>query len=456
VTFDYLGRDGRSSTTPIGSDDTAAPFFYREIEGRPTMWGFPNIPVVSNARLWEYYQANPSQFRADENATYRAAVTPSKRAEEIVSAAFVRFDGSFLDRRLKIVTGVRGEQTNIKAEGPLTDPTRNFQRDASGRILLGANGRPLAIASDPLTISKLTFISRGAKVDKEYLRWFPSVNAGFNVREQLVARAAYYHSIGRPNFNQYAGGITLPDTEADPSTNNRITVNNAGIKPWTAHTTSVALEYYFAKVGVFSVSAFRRDFENLFATALLPATPEFLALYGLDPGVYGEYLVSTQRNLTDSVRMEGVTVNYKQALTFLPTWARGVQVFGNATAQHARGEATGEFQFSPRLANAGISLTRARYSVRFDVNHRGRQEVSALSGRGIQPGTTRWAPPRTSIDVTGETVIWKNLRVFAKLKNVADQAVDFELYGPSTPPLARFQQRERYGALWTFGLKGTY
>src|SRR5205807_436761 len=128
-----------------------------------------------------------------------------------------------------------------------------------GNFILGSNGRPLTIlpASDALGVSKLTFISRGAKVHKEYLRWFPSFNASYNLRENLIARGAWYTSIGRPNFNQYAGGITLPDSESAPSASNRITVNNAGVKPWTAKTTMLTLEYYFARVGIFSISAFR-------------------------------------------------------------------------------------------------------------------------------------------------------------------------------------------------------
>ena len=59
---------------------------------------------------------------------------------ELVSAAYFRADLGFLSNRLKIVTGLRAEQTNIDAEGPLTDPSRNIQRDASGRPVLGANG----------------------------------------------------------------------------------------------------------------------------------------------------------------------------------------------------------------------------------------------------------------------------------------------------------------------------
>ena len=108
------------------------------------------------------------------------------------------------------------------------------------------------------------------------------------------------------------------------------------------------------------------------------------------------------------------------------------------------------------MANAGISLTRATYSARVDLNHRGRQTVSTLTGRGIQPDTTRYAAARTSVDLTAEHVLWRQLRFFAKLRNVTDVGVDFEFHGPATPDYARFQQRERYGALWTFGVKGTF
>ena len=82
--------------------------------------------------------------------------------------------------------------------------------------------------------------------------------------------------------------------------------------------------------------------------------------------------------------------------------------------------------------------------------------MNTLSGRGIENGTTRYAAPRTSIDITGEHKLWKQFSVFAKLRNVTDVGVDFEFYGPSTPEVAKFQQRERYGALWTFGLKGNF
>ena len=54
----------------------------------------------------------------------------------------------------------------------------------------------------------------------------------------------------------------------------------------------------------------------------------------------------------------------------------------------------------------------------------------------------------SAIDITGEHVLWQQFRIFAKLRNVTDVGADFEFYGPSTPDVAKFQQRERYGALY--------
>ena len=285
-TYNFVGADGRASTVPAGNDDSAAPFIDPSFSSRVAPYGFPPIGGISSEKLYEYFVANPSHWTQNANNNYRSPIGLSKRAQELISSVYVRGDLQLLDRRLKLVGGVRAEQTNIEAEGPLTDPTLNFQRNAQGQFILGANGRPLLITNDALQTSILTFIDRGAKAEKEYLRIFPSLNASYNVRENLIARAAVYTSVGRPDFNQYAGGLTLPDTELAPASNNRIVVSNVGIKAWSARTFNARLEYYFEGVGQLSVGAFRRDFENFFGATTFTATPEFLALYSLHPALY--------------------------------------------------------------------------------------------------------------------------------------------------------------------------
>lgn len=458
--YSFVGRDGRASTTPVGSDDGAASLVDASFSQRTAPYGFPQIQWVSNEQALALFNSNPGYFTSDANTLYRNMVTGSKRAEETISALYVRGDLQLFDRRLKLVGGVRGEQTNDKAWGPLTDPTRNFQRDAQGKPVLGTNGRPLTIATDPLAVSKLTFIERGARAEKEYLRLFPSLNASFNIRENLVARAAYYHSVGRPDFNQYAGGITLPDSTQGPSPTNQIVVNNAGIKAWSARSGNVRLEYYFSGVGQVSVGAFRREIENMFGNTVFIPTPAFLGEYGLDPAVYGAYNVSTQYNLPGVVRMEGLEFNYKQALTFLPSWARGLQLFANGNTLRAIGpnvDALTGANYIPRSANWGISLTRQKFDVRINWNYHGRQLMGPVAaGRGIAPGTKNWSSKRNYVDISGEYRLHKWVSLYAAIRNLNDVPEDMEIVNTQTPYLARLRQRQNFGALWTVGLKGSF
>ena len=154
----------------------------------------------------------------------------------------------------------------------------------------------------------------------------------------------------------------------------------------------------------------------------------------------------------------GLDVSYKQSLTFLPRWARGVQVFANASAQRATGAAAEEFSgYVPRTYNWGASLSRPKYHVRANWNYRGRQRRGlAAIGASIDPATYNWGSKKLFIDVQGEFVLRRGLSLFANLRNVNDATEDFEIAGPTTPAHAQFRYREDFGSLWTFGLKGTF
>ncbi|WP_414661785.1 TonB-dependent receptor [Horticoccus sp. 23ND18S-11] len=455
-TYTYVGADGRQNTT----NGTAVRFLDPVFSTRFAPYGFPQIQYPDNKEVFAYWRKNPNEFTLDENNLYRSNVTNSKHAQESVSATYLRGDVSLLDRRLLLVGGVRVEQTNIEADGPLTDLTLNVQRDAQGRPLRNAAGAVIPITTDALASSRLTFLERSAHAKKEYLRLFPSLNVTFNLRENLIARAAVSTSIGPPDFNQYAGGVSLPNTDNVPSNTNRIVVNNVAIKPWTANTVKVRLEYYFAGVGQISIGAYRRHFQNFFGATVFDATPEFLALYNLDPAEFGPYQVSTQRNLENVVRTEGLDFSYRQALTFLPHWARGLQVFANGSL--AKTNATpgflgaSGFNEIPRYAAWGVSFTRPRYNLRLNWTWRADQNQGAVTGVGIEPDTFNYTPGYTKLDILGEFTVWKRVAVFANLRNVTDVADRGTTMGPNTPYHATLRFMERYGSLWTIGVKGTF
>ena len=235
-------------------------------------------------------------------------------------------------------------------------------------------------------------------------------------------------------------------------------MNNGAIKPWSAKSISTRLEYYFEGVGQVSVGAFRREFENFFGDVTFRSTPEFLALYGLDAGTYGTYDVATQHNVAETVRMSGVDFSYKQALTFLPRWARGLNVFANAAVQRTTGEATANFNgYIPRKASWGIALVRERYNFRMNWSHQSKNRLSAIAaGSSIEPGTYNWQSSRVFLDILGEYSFTRNLGVYFTLRNVGDTPDQREIEGPSTPSHAQFRSREQAGSLWTFGVKGTF
>ncbi len=453
-------RDTRARTPSYTfTRENAALLLDEVFSERTAPYGFPKIQYVSTQEAYNYYRDNPGKVTLNPVTLYTSEVSGSKLAEEIISSAYLRGDLALLDRRLKLVGGLRAEQTNDEAEGPLTDPTRNFQRDASGRVVRAANGTALLINSaGTLAAAQLTNLERATHVTKEYLRLFPSLNASYSVRENLIARASVYRSVGRPNFNQYAGPVTLPDAELPNANNNRITVSNAAIKAWSANTAKVRLEYYFEGIGQISVGGFQREFKNFFGSTVFPATPEFLELYDIDPLTYGRYDVSTQYNVAGKVRMTGAEFDYKQVLKFLPHWARGVQVFANATAIRARGDDDANFAgYVPRSYNWGISLSRAKFNVRTNWNYRGLARGDPVAaGRSIAPGTFNWTSKLLFMDIQGDYQLLKRLAVFAAFRNVADATNDTKIYGPETPEIARFRQRTTYGSLWSFGVRGTF
>ena len=448
----FVGADGRASS----GDENAAAFYDPLYSSRDGVFGFPKTERFDPAALWEFYRANPQSFTKNDNNIYRSVVMASVYAQEIISAAFLRTDITLFEK-LKLTGGVRAEQTNIKAEGPLTDLTRNFQRRPDGSIIRGANNAPLTIyPTTALEFSQLTFLERAAHAKKEYLRWFPSLNASYNLRENLIARAAIYTSVGRPAYAQYAGGIMLPDESLGAVPGNPIRVSNVAIKPWSAETLKVSLEYYFQRVGLLSVGAFRRDFKNFFGGTVFTATPEFLALYELDDQFAG-YDVVTQYNVPETVRMEGYNVSYKQALTFLPQWARGVQFFANGAAQRATGVEVDNFSgMIPKTAAAGLSLTRAGYSVKVNWTYKSRHRRAPISGASIPPGTYVFGASRHFIDLIGEYRLTRHFALFGNIRNLLDTPEDFERDGPGIPDVAKFRQSDRSGALCILGLKGTF
>lgn len=444
----YAGPGGNNSVAALGDLRDA----YTNVP-----FGLPKAQFIDPYKLYAVFQQHPEYFTFDQVALARNRALNSSHITETTSAGYVRLDTRVLDNRLILVGGVRFEQTEDDSYGVKNDVGATYVRDANGKLTT------TKVSTDPLVLTKLQYTERGTHIQTTYDDYYPSANASYLLRDNLILRAAYARTLGRPNLNEILPSVTQPDPTT-AATN--FAVNNSGLKPWTADNFDLALEYYYGKRenNLLSLGVFRKDISDFFlATPATPVDDAFYETYHIDPAPYlatgRTYTYTTKSNGGDA-RIDGVELNFRQSLTFLPDWARGVQVFGNLTQLRLRGSTTADFsQFIRRSINWGVSLSRPRYSVKLNWNYRGTQRLGAISStatNGVEPGTYNYFKARLTLDATVDVSLSKKLGLFLSARNITNEPIVRQAYGPSTPDYAKNVRVEDYGVQFNVGVRGTF
>lgn len=456
-TRNFMGRDGLLRT----DDDNAAQWYDPSYSQRDLLVG-PRMQWYDLDKIGGEFRANPGYFPMTETQmvnAYRSGITTSQSITETILAPYLRFDAKLMNGRLQLMGGMRYEHTNDKGQGPLIDPLAIYRRNAAGQIERDAQGNRIVIAPiSTVAGSQLAYKERQAQVEKSYDGYFPSINLSYLIRENLIARLSYGRSINRPDFGDILPSMNLPDPEG---TGRTITLTNPTLKPWIADSYGAALEYYFNEpsTGVLSARVYQRDIKDFFGTQLIPARTELLETYGIDPAIYGEsqgYMISTDINVGDA-RVSGMEFDYRQNLTFLPRWARGLTVFANLTLQHLEGSEMATFNgFVGKTSNWGVTYSRERFSVRVAVNNRGLVKQAQIVTAGTEPGTFAYVLPRTTADVSAEYRFTRNVSFYVAGRNVTKEVDTNVRYGPSTARDRIITNNVHYAATWYVGVKGTF
>jgi len=275
------------------------------------------------AAAWKNAPNLSTQTAAQEVAAEQSRITGSEDAREEVTAAYLQLEATFLSNRLHFLTGVRPERTNVSGHGPLFDPNAVCQRDANGNFLRNAAGvrirKPAAGANNSMEQLFLIRKERAAKGAAIYDGGYPSIHATFDLRENLLLRGAYAKTYGRPDFPNIVPNLTINESDlraeqqADPDALlGTITVNNPGLRPWSADNYDLSLEHYSQSGGVLSAGLFCKEIKDFFGDDVRLATAADLEALGLDPQDVG-WRVSTQFNSGDA-RVSGVEFNLRQPL----------------------------------------------------------------------------------------------------------------------------------------------
>lgn len=422
----------------------------------PTLYG-QRMRWINARKLYQVYEAHPDWFVLDEALAHQNQVAGSRQLIETISAAYLRADLRLLQNRLWLVAGVRLEQTEDDGQGSLDDPSAQYQKDARGNLVRNAAGQPIFLTNDLVARARLRYVERGLHAARDYRDLYPSLNATYSVSDRLLLRGAYARTIGRPALGLIIPGATFTEpTAASPT----ITVSNPNLKPWTADNFDLSIESYHLKDGFGSVGVFRKNLSNFFGSASTRATPELLTQYGLpNDELFLVYDLVTRTNV-GSARVSGLEFFYRQSLTFLPAWARGFQIFGNATKLRLEGDRAADFTgFNPLSYSGGLNLIRARWFLKLSCTHQdeARRDLLAVSAaNGIPADTYNYQGATTRWTLSGQYSLTRRFALYGTLTDLGGFELVTRRYAANTPDYARNQRRQVLGSTLTLGVKGQF
>jgi iron complex outermembrane receptor protein len=466
-TRDIRRRNENWTYNGINGDRSPAPFVSPVYKGQYHYYGFNNLPHLSPILAYQAYQSNPSLFTKTAaqlvtEETFR--INNSQLFEESVGAYYAQTEFSLFKYRLKVLTGMRYEKTETEGLGALVDSAAVWQRNPDGSFVRNAAGQRVrradAGAAGSMEQLRLTHKERQYRADRTYDGYYPSLHLNYNFADNLIGRAAWAKTYGRPNLNNIIPTATVDEADLEGNelgnpaiVQGNITVTNTGLKPWSADNYDLSLEYYTKGGGLFSAGVFLKDIKNFFSNIVRVATPADVDLLGLDPRYVG-WRVSTQIN-GGSARVYGAEFNVRQSLRELGSWGRNVAVFINGTKLELEGESEAAFTaFTPESLNWGFSYSRRPATFMAKWNYRGKRRLGAQPQ--LAPDAFEYDDRRLTLDLNLDVEIKKWLQFYVAAQNVFNTRAVTMRYGSATPDYAKIYLTGANGVGLTMGIKGSF
>jgi TonB-dependent receptor len=458
----YNGPDGVAATP-----DSPVPFLMQSYRNQDSHYGFKNVPWTSVNRAYTAWKENPNLFtqtpaQVVAQETYR--ITNSEYIEETVSALYIQGEARLFKNRLSVLTGARFEKTDDEGQGARVDPAAVWARNPDGTFARNATGarirRPEAGTAGSMEELRLTRTERGYEASRSYDGTYPSLHFTFNARENLLVRAAYAKTYGRPNLLDIIPNATFSENDLNEDDLNNpaivrgnITIRNTALRPWTADNYDLSVEYYSQQGGVLSGGVFLKEIDDFFGNDVRIGTPEVLEELGLDARYLGWNLV-TKFN-SGAARITGAEVNLRHSLRELGKWGSFFTIFGNGTKLKLEGDRQADFtSFIPQSGSWGVSFNRKRVSFTAKWNYRGRDKRTALPAFG--PDAFVYFASRTTLDLSAGYQFSRRLSLVASVGNVLNVPQTLQRFGSSTPEYAIQNRTSEFGVPFAIGLKGSF
>ncbi len=435
--YNYVGPNGVVGPAGAANDDDLQRFhdqsFNYSFKSYPSV--YRQIQWLDLARFKQEIVTNAGLFREDLATGTRDTIRNDLKASETVGAAYVM--GGFKFGRLGVVTGVRMEETHLRANG--------YRQEISAAEK-ARRAAWVGTVTDAENVRRtLAEYANQTKATGNYRDYFPSIHFKYRLTPNLQARASFSTGIGRPGFGQIVPNNTINNELLT------ITGNNPELKPQHAENYDVTLEYYFEPAGTLSVGAFRKkisDFIYRSSAGLLTKGNPF-------GDEYVGYEFSTDFN-GGFAKVQGVEFSYQQQFSNLPGFWRGFGVYANYTYLKSEGN-YGLFgvlkaelaNFTPRAGNIGISYNARGWSLRVKMSHTGHR-LAVFNATNLASRTYNY--PTSPVDFNVAYAFSRRLSVYADVINVFNvQTNNQYMY-----VVDRYNRADTYSTIVKFGVSGNF
>jgi TonB-dependent receptor len=312
------------------------PNFYRSV--RPY---YPFGPTPDFNAAEQFFRDNEADFEVSDSDTIAESYGVDYEVAEDVTAGYVMASADI--GNATFIGGVRVEQT---------------ETDFQAYDIVFVDGDA---ANPPPQVTG----------SKEYTNWMPGLQMTWAIQENLLLRAAWTNTIGRPSYEQNVPFRIFELEEGDPGEfEGEIEAGNSDLDPLESANYDLTLEWYTEAGGLLSAGVFMKDIEN----------PIFNRVQDLEDvnfeGRFYTDLSVTQPQNAETGEIVGVELGFQHNFVNLPGWLSGFGVSMSYTWTDSeadifdRDEPVQFFLQSDHVGNASVFWERAGFEMRLGYAYR--------------------------------------------------------------------------------------
>ena len=265
-------------------------------------------------------------------------------------------------------------------------------------------------------------------VDHSYTDALPSLNVVYDLRNDLVLRAAASRGMARPDWSQLSPALT-----PDGTITNKYSGGNPNLKPYHANQIEAGVEWYFADASMLSLTAFAKRLDTFIYTS---------SEFEMVNGVASQVVHSVNANAGATIN--GLEMQWQQPL------GGGFGMTANLTLTDAKSNATAEGQPAQVVGNSksyfnySAFYEKSGFSARVSYNYRSKTFGGFdEGGQDITSAYGQW-------DANANYDITNHLSLFVTAVNLNNEFVRTNT--TAGIPVGNYENGSRY----SLGLRGKF